>query len=244
MKYKVVTTLEQEDLIEKGDELVIEVWPEFMLNDAVADEYFIRLYDDFPEYQYWLMEGNEMVGSGNSIPIFWNNKLENLPENGWDWALQKGFKDKENKIKPNFLCAMSITISPKYQGKGISTEMIKAMMEIGKKKNFEKLLVPVRPTLKKDYPLIDMQKYISWKREDGKLFDPWLRVHETLGGKIIKVCSQAMKISGSHADWESWTGMKFPESGKYIIPGALSLVVFDDIEGIYFEPNVWMMHQL
>lgn len=246
MKYKLVTTIEHLDLINKGDEIVIDVWSEFMLNDAVANEWFFQLYDDFPEFQYWLLDGDEIVGIGNSIPLFWKDKLENLPEEGWDWALEKGFKDKKQKKKANMLCALSITINPKYQGKGISTQMIKAMVQIGKKHKLESLIIPVRPTLKKDYPLTDIKQYITWKREDGQLFEPWLRVHEKLGGEIIKVCSKAMKISGTISDWENWTGMKFSESGKYIIPGALEPVGFnlEKDEGLYIEPNVWVEHKL
>ena len=38
--------------------------------------------------------------------------------------------------------------------------------------------------------------------------------------------------------------MRFPESGAYIVPGALQPVLMDlerDL-GIYEEPNVWMRH--
>ena len=107
--------------------------------------------------------------------------------------------------------------------------MIKSMVRIGKKSNLESLIIPVRPTLKKDYPLVDMKRYITWDREDGLPFDPWLRVHARLGGEIVKVCSKAMRISGKISDWEGWTGMKFPVSGEYIIPGALNPVNFDKI---------------
>jgi hypothetical protein len=119
------------------------------------------------------------------------------------------------------------------------------MVQIGREKKLETLIIPVRPTLKKDYPQTDIKQYITWKREDGQLFDPWLRVHEKLGGEIIEVCSKAMKISGTISNWENWTGMKFPEKGKYIIPGALKPVEFDIKKnvGIYIEPNVWVEHK-
>jgi len=53
-----------------------------------------------------------------------------------------------------------------------------------------------------------------------------------------------MKINGTVADWESWTNMKFPESGTYIVPGALVPVTIDveKNEGRYVEPNVWIQH--
>jgi hypothetical protein len=55
-----------------------------------------------------------------------------------------------------------------------------------------------------------------------------------------------MRIPGTIADWEKWTGMHFPSSGEYIIPGALTPVKMD-IEadlGLYIEPNVWMHHKV
>lgn len=246
MQLKTVLMKDRMDLFEAQDEIVINVWPEFMLNDSVANIYFFRLYEDFSEYQYLLMQGEEIVGTGNSVPFSWHKKLEDLPDEGWDWALIKGFKDKEKDIEANVLCGISITINPKYQRKGISSEMVKAMLKIGKEHNLKSLILPARPTLKKDYPLIPMKKYIHWIREDGLPFDPWLRIHTRLGGEIIKVCPKAMKIVGSISDWKNWTGMNFPNSGKYIIPGALQPVDFDverDL-GIYIEPNVWMIHRL
>ena len=246
MDIKFVTTLNRSDLIEKGDEIVVQVWPEFMLNDAVANEYFFQLYTAFPEYQYWLLDEEEIVGIGDSIPICWNDELEYLPDEGWDWALRKGFDDLKAGIKPNLLCALSITINPKFQGKGLSSEMVKSMVQIGKNCNLDSLIVPVRPSQKKQYPELSMDDYIVQRRDDGFLADAWLRVHEKLGGKIIKVCFKAMDIRGSVQDWKSWTGLDFPQSGSYTINGALKPIEInlERDEGIYIEPNVWVVHEL
>ncbi len=40
MDIKIVTALDRSDLIKQGDEIVVQVWPEFMMHDAVANEYF------------------------------------------------------------------------------------------------------------------------------------------------------------------------------------------------------------
>lgn len=53
-----------------------------------------------------------------------------------------------------------------------------------------------------------------------------------------------MKVTGSVVEWEKWAGMRFPESGEYVVEGAL-VPVSMDIErdvGVYVEPNVWMRH--
>ena len=48
------------------------------------------------------------------------------------------------------------------------------------------------------------------------------------------------------ADWESWTGMAFPETGDYVVAGALEVVSIDREAdtGLYVEPNVWVLHRL
>lgn len=55
-----------------------------------------------------------------------------------------------------------------------------------------------------------------------------------------------MRITGTIAEWEKWTGIKFAESGRYVIPGALVPIEIDleNNLGTYIEPNVWMVHEL
>ena len=51
-------------------------------------------------------------------------------------------------------------------------------------------------------------------------------------------------VAGTVSEWEEWTGMRFPESGPYVVPGALQPVSMDleRDEGRYEDPNVWMRH--
>ena len=109
-----------------------------------------------------------------------------------------------------------------------------------------RLVAPVRPSLKHRYPLTPIERYVEWRDEDGSPFDPWLRVHVRCGGRIVKVCHRAMRIVGSIGEWESWTGMRFPEGGSYVVPGALAPIELDTQKdlGVYIEPNVWMLHEL
>jgi len=55
-----------------------------------------------------------------------------------------------------------------------------------------------------------------------------------------------MTICGARAEWEQWTGLKFPQSGQYVVPGALIPITMDveKDKGFYVEPNVWMQHSL
>jgi len=58
-----------------------------------------------------------------------------------------------------------------------------------------------------------MERYIQWRRDDGSSFDPWIRVHERVGGAILRSAPAAMHVTGSIPEWERWTGLALPESG-------------------------------
>jgi hypothetical protein len=123
---------------------------------------------------------------------------------------------------------------------GVGEEMKRAAEERG----LRALIAPVRPTLKHLYPLTPINRYAEWWRNDGLPFDPWLRVHARLGAEFLSIAPKSMTITGSISEWEGWTGMRFPESGSYVVPGALTPVDMnlESDMGIYEEPNVWMSH--
>jgi hypothetical protein len=104
----------------------------------------------------------------------------------------------------------------------------------------------VRPSWKERYPLVAIERYAAWRRGDGRLFDPWLRVHERLGADVLRPEPRSLGITSSVGEWEAWTGLAFPESGEYVFPGGLAPLAVDrDADrGSYWEPNIWMRHRL
>lgn len=219
-------------------------WPQFMLHDPVSHRYWHELYERFPEYQFALTAPDgDMIAIGRSIPLAWSDSLDTLPDEGWDWVLQKGVEDHVADRKPTIQSALEVVIPRKHRSKGIAALAVQEMRAIGQAHGLTTLIAPVRPTLKCQYPMIPMERYVAWQ-ENGLPFDPWMRVHTRLGARIVKVCSHSMRITGTVAEWETWAGMRFPESGTYTVPGALVPVEIDrgqDV-GIYVEPNVWMAH--
>ena len=222
----------------------VPLWPEFMYHDAVLERLFGRVISDYPEFQFyaWDDEREEVVGVGNTVPAAWDSRAETLPDDGIDAVVEGRFAD--DPPTPNVLCALQILIAPEYRGQALSSRMIQRMAEIGREHGLDTLIAPVRPNLKHNYPLTPMERYIEWRRADGSLLDPWLRTHERLGAEIAKVAPESSRVPGTVAQWEEWTGMVFPESGSYVVPGALVPVEIDRErdEGLYVEPNVWMVH--
>ncbi len=116
------------------------------------------------------------------------------------------------------------------------------MRRVAAAAGYAALIAPVRPTWKERYPLIPLERYAHWRRDDGLPFDPWIRLHVRLGAELAEVCPESMRVTGTVAEWEEWTGMHFPEDGDYVVPGALVPVTFAEGLGVYVEPNVWMRH--
>ena len=222
-------------------------WPEFMLHDQVAGELWHELLDRFPEYQLALFdtEDKRVAAMGNSFPLRWEDSLENLPEDGWDWAFVKAVKDHKQGLSSNYHCAIQVVIHPDYRGHGLSARIIEAVRAVTKAKGLQALIIPVRPSEKSKYPLTSIDDYIKWKNEVGLPFDAWLRVHARLGGKIIKTCHESKTIRGTRAEWEEWTNIRFPQSGEYVIADALVPIEMnvEEDEGIYIEPNAWIVHE-
>lgn len=245
--YRVYTHDQRPELREQRRTLS-GAWADFMYEDEVANRYWDNLYSDFPQFQFYILDDEEkLIAEGNTIPFTWDGTLEGLSERGWDATIETGVKNYAGNIPPNTLSAMAATISPAQQGKGISQLIIKTMKGLAQKYHLGAFVAPVRPSHKTRYPLTPIERYITWKHDDGESpFDPWLRTHWRVGAKIMKVAPQSMTIRGTIADWEKWTEMRFPESGAYIVPFALVPVEIDRErdEGVYVEPNVWMQHRL
>ncbi len=247
-QYKYITPLDTSNFENLVSGLATAAWPEFMLHDPVADHLWENLYIAFPEYQFALMDENsdQVIALANSLVLNWDADPAELPERGWDWAFTQAVSDYSLRLPPRTQCAIQIAIHPDFRNQRISEQLVKKMREIGIAKGFKRLIAPVRPNQKSYYPLINIDQYINWKNKDDLPFDAWLRVHVRAGAKIIKACHNAMEIKGSRADWEAWTSFKFPGSGQYIIPGGLVPMNFDleTNQGIYIEPNVWIVHDL
>lgn len=239
---EIATVAERPELTELAWERTRDALPEYNNHGDVLNRYWGRLTGERPDFQFHLLaEDGEIVARARSIPVRWNGSVNDLPA-GIDGAIARGF-DEEGA---NVLCALVIVVPRVSQGRSVSAAAVRAMGGIARRHGLGSLIAPVRPSWKDRYPLVPIERYAEWRRPDGFLFDPWMRVHERLGAVVLKAEPRSLRITGSVAEWEQWTGMSFPESGEYWFPGGLSTVSIDRVAGTgaYWEPNVWMKHTL
>jgi GNAT superfamily N-acetyltransferase len=213
-------------------QLLRRAWPEIVFHDPISNANWGRLYEERPEFQFALVEDGEVRAEGNSIPVV------GVPST-WREALRTGFDGAE----PDRLCALAILVDLDHQRRGLSRLMLEHMRGLAHERGWE-LVAPVRPSLKPLYPLTPIERYAQWRRGDGLLFDPWLRAHERLGAEIVGIAEDSLVSEGTVAEFEEWCGLEFPESGDYVVEGALVPVQIDreNDRGVYGEPNVWMRH--
>jgi hypothetical protein len=237
---QVYTYAERPDLADRTDEIG-DAFAEFIHHADVTTVHWHRLRAELPELQLVLYdeEHDVVVGRGQTVPA---STAAGLP-GGVDDMLERCFGSGP-RDEPDVLSALVAIVDPVRQGEGLSASIIEGMRRVAAAAGFRELIAPVRPTWKERYPLIPLERYVHWTREDGLPFDPWIRLHVRLGAQLAEVCPESMRVTGTVAEWEEWTGLRFPEDGDYVVSGALVPVTFAEGLGVYVEPNVWMRHRL
>ena len=226
---------------ELGDDLPFgEGWPRFLFHDPVAARCLPVVEKAFPELSLVVLDGKEVVAGGWGVRIAWDATLDDLPA-GWDAAIERAVGEYEDGRETDTLVTMAAEVVSARRGQGLSRIVLQELLARAP----ERVIAPVRPTQKASYPRMSMERYVECRRDDGLPVDPWLRTHVRLGGRILQIAPRSMVIEGTVSDWEEWTGMAFPESGDYAVPGALDLVEIDvnADRGRYVEPNVWVRHR-
>ncbi|PLN86478.1 hypothetical protein BDW42DRAFT_200323 [Aspergillus taichungensis] len=121
--------------------------------------------------------------------------------------------------RPNALSALSLAVLPEWRSKGLAEMMLGCMKAAARETGLEVLVVPLRPTRKVDFPNVNIADYMFWTKGFGPAqgpvgpilsgdrervvngkpclpFDPWLRKHVSLGGKVVKVARKSMAVEG------------------------------------------------
>jgi hypothetical protein len=242
---EIVTTSDHPDLDARSAASLRAGWPRFVLHDAVSNEHRDAVRKYFPRFDVLLVDGDDVLAKAVAVALRWNGETATLP-GGYDGALIAAVTGHENGVAPDTLCVVSVTVQPGRTGGGLAGTALAALRDRAVDAGLRRVIVPVRPTLKSSYPLTSMADFLRWTRADGLHLDPWIRTHQRLGATILAPAPRSMVVSGTVAQWERWTGMAFPQTGRYVVAGGLDLLAVDrerDL-GSYEESNVWMRHPL
>ncbi|HEV7678577.1 MAG TPA: hypothetical protein VGQ42_08415 [Candidatus Dormibacteraeota bacterium] len=219
-------------------------WPSFIGHDAIANRLMPVVHDLIGDYSMIVMSDDGRVAAGGwGLPLHWDGTVEDLPA-GWDGALERAAACLVEGRPANTFCAMATEVVAGFQGRRLSARVLAAIRDNAYTRGLRRMIAPTRPTLKSRYPLTPIARYAWWQREDGTPFDPWVRMHTGVGAHVLAPAPVSMTITGTVADWESWAGMLFPDSGDYVIPDALDVLHVDRAAdtATYIEPAIWVRH--
>jgi GNAT superfamily N-acetyltransferase len=244
--FKAFTLRERPELEDEFERLSDVSWPRFLRQkDSLGyGQYWPQLHTTWADWQLLLIDGmGPTIAATHAVPLVWNGTVEDLPSSIAE-ILGRAASDRAAGRAPTALSAIAAMVDPRYRGQGMSPAAVRAMVDLARARGLRSLIAPVRPAAKSAYPLAPMERYVRWENQDGLPHDPWIRVHARMGAEILRVAPRTIVIEGAVADWERWTDMRFPDSGDYVVPGALQPVVIDRERdhGRYEDANVWMRH--
>ena len=220
-------------------------WPTVMSTGQHADVAgLMGLLLAAPEYQVLMLDQDDKVqGVGVSVPIYWDGTDEGLP-GGCDDALVRSAQLVKDQTPPNAACSLSVTVTADAARQGVAELIITGLRDAAARAGAVALICPTRPILKSCFPIVEMSDYAGWRTGDGAHFDPWLRLHVRLGGRLLKVSEASTVLTGSVEEWRRWTGEELPGPGLFVIPGALAPLLVDGAVGTYVEACLWIVHEL
>ena len=244
MAVRLLTWAERPDLAGRGPRSE-DVWPEYNLHGDVFDAWWGPLEQELPEYQFALYdeEADVVLAEAHTGPLVWDGDDATLPPS-IDAALEQAVSDRRAGRPVDTLCAFAAEVDPGVRQRGLSGEVLQGMRTLAARNGLQRLIAPVRPSWKERYPLAPIEDYVTWRREDGQLLDPWMRLHERFGARVAAALPRSLRITGTVAEWEAWTGLVLPRSGDYVFPHGLAPLTVDREAdaGTYWEPNAWMIH--
>jgi hypothetical protein len=241
MKIQVSVLADNADLRKRMAMLEDESFPKYLNEEPIWLKVQEDIFANFSAYHLFLIdaETNDTVGVSINVPLCWNGLPEDLPT--YNGLLTRCLDEHQAGRKPTALCAILGAVSPSYRSKGVFKRVFAETTELLKKHDIRHFLSPVRPSNKQLYPNFDIADFLSWRSPDGQLIDPWLNSFEQQGAKFLGIARDAITVNAPVEQWTKWTGMQFPVSGDFVIPGGHRMLKVDRASGVarYAEDHVW-----
>ena len=242
-------TVERTDAREWSDaqmeDLFSEGFPEFITADRLAKQYIGRVREWFPEWNLILVDAEQNpVATGWGIPVRWDGTVAGLPSGYTDTTI-RAVEGREQGIAPDTLVICGAVVAGRLKGRGLAGKLLATLRDTALEAGLTRVIAPVRPTLKQQYPLTPIETFMTWTNPDGTALDPWIRTHQRMGASTLAAAPASQTMTGTVAEWEQWSGIALPSSGDYVIPKGLSVLHIDreaDL-GTYVEPNIWIRHR-
>jgi GNAT superfamily N-acetyltransferase len=134
-------------------------FPAFITADQVAKKYIGQVREWFPDLDIILIDEDDVpVATGWGVPIRWNGETADLP-GGYTDTLRRAVEGRERGDTPGTLVICGGIVSRARQGQGLAGELITALRDLAPAAGLNRVIAPVRPTLKRQYPLTPIETF-------------------------------------------------------------------------------------
>ncbi|GIF50785.1 hypothetical protein DFJ67_0537 [Asanoa ferruginea] len=249
MSLEIVSIAERPDLASSLDNFP-DCWPEYMAHQRLSHLFYDHIAPAHPAFCLVAVDqanSDRLLAKAYAVPLSWPAGPDwTPPADGHDAVILQAAADLFDRRPATIAAAIEITVQTHARRRGLSALMLEALRQRVAARGLPVLLAPVRPTEASSHGDVAMSDYAWRTRDDGLPVDPWLRVHARAGGRLVAVAPSSMTVTGTIAEWRSWTGLPFDRPGPVAVPDTLVAVQADltHDRAVYVEPNIWVRHTL
>lgn len=246
----IATLAERPELAAPCAALARAVWPRFLLEaDATDPEPGDRaaLIAAWPAWQCALLDDARVVAAAQAVPVRWDRDDAHLPS-GWDALVARGVRLHAGSLRPrreggtpDALGLVAIVVDPAHRGAGCAAALIAHLRARASALGWP-VIAPLRATWKERHPDTDLAAYARWTTPEGEPYDPWIRLHVRAGARIVGPTARPVALTGTVAQWRTWTGCALEREGAHAIPGGLAPLRVQAGRGDYAEPRLWVVY--
>jgi GNAT superfamily N-acetyltransferase len=186
-------------------------------------------------------ENGELIGTIDAVGFDWDGAASTLPSGGWTAMVLRAREGFETK--PMYASAVGASVLKEYRAHGVAEQLLVALRDQALKLGYKGLIAPVRPSSQFRMPHLHISEYAMVRLADNQHFDPWVRTHERVGGRIVGTTENSMVCSAPIESWERWTRMKLPKEGLVLIPGSTGWLDLHEGTGVLAEDSIWVLHE-
>jgi GNAT superfamily N-acetyltransferase len=170
----------------------------------------------------------EVVGLGLWLPCRWDGVWNaQILERGWPGLVDATLAGTIDGT-PDTLAGLLVAIRKDMRRRGFSTVVLRAFQAAARRQRFERMIIPALPHSKWRLPEMNINEYAAL-RKGTELFDPWLRVHERSGGRIISTVPSHCLAYGLDS-WNDYFGYSHWESGRFALTPRPDLRIDEPVE--------------
>lgn len=168
---------------------------------------------------------------------------------GWHGVIDLIANQQTKQITPNTGIGLYVLTEPEARGSGVARALLSAMRRSAFDSGLQRLLIPLLlPAFTSPEGCLEAPEVVAFRlREDKQYEDLWLRLHVSLGAKVLGICSTSHIYALPSWQFDTLrTDDKTEISTAVHTNGREGVVLKDGVRNYFLwfcsEANLWLCH--